>query len=315
MDARSIPSFHLSESAHGIADGARHGLAPRSECSQNQSKPNTRQAPHIATAVRTTICLASLLLSYSAHAQQPKYAAFWRWFDAHSARLLAMQSSSDPILDSLSRALAKVDAGLTFEIGPPAPMREFVISADGVQSVFPGVEALAGAAPVLSHWRVTKFRPRRLTLNVLKLNGTSFDPARIHFLLTKDDPGKVGIVLFFDHYAASQHDMYARAGFLLLDEALGEYDMETRVGAIDFVGADSPHFSQSRPLGELARAFDSYFRRQSAIVLVILPPRALVVLTSRTRSPWPTLGARDLPRRRRHVAVATDRPPRLPSTI
>ena len=39
----------------------------------------------------------------------------------------------------------------------------------------------------------------------------------------------------------ARHDIVAHAGYLLLDEALGEYDMETRVGAIAFGGVKSEH--------------------------------------------------------------------------
>jgi len=39
----------------------------------------------------------------------------------------------------------------------------------------------------------------------------------------------------------AQHDIFAQTGYLLLEEALGEYDMETRVGAIAFGGVKSEH--------------------------------------------------------------------------
>ena len=39
----------------------------------------------------------------------------------------------------------------------------------------------------------------------------------------------------------AQHDIFAQTGYLLLEEALGEYDMETRVGAIGFGGVKSEH--------------------------------------------------------------------------
>jgi len=37
--------------------------------------------------------------------------------------------------------------------------------------------------------------------------------------------------------------------------------METRVGAIDFLGRDSQYYAQSRPLAELPAAFDKFFAR------------------------------------------------------
>src|SRR4051812_39573525 len=104
-----------------------------------------------------------------------------------------MQSSSDSILDSLGAALAGVDSNLTFEIGPPRADRELVLSADGIRAAFPEVEALAAAAPALAGWQVIKFRPRRRPLNTLQLNGRSFDPKRVRFVIARDDPGKAGL--------------------------------------------------------------------------------------------------------------------------
>jgi hypothetical protein len=67
------------------------------------------------------------------------------------------------------------------------------------------------------------------------LGGQRFEPAHARFLLVKDAPEKVSIVLFLEHYTSNRHDDFAKASFLILDEALGEYDRETHVGSIDFL--------------------------------------------------------------------------------
>lgn len=209
------------------------------------------------------VLLFATLFARATEAQSSSPAAFWAWFALRSDRLHALRGADDPLLDSLSVALRLVHPDLTFELGPEVAdgPRELVVSADGIQTAFPAVETLVGVAPTLSQWRLVKFRPRRAVLNVLTLRGRRFDPARARFLLVRDEPGKVGVVLFFEHFAAAEHDLFAEAGYLLLDEVLGEYDVETRVGAIEFLGADSPYFAQSRPLAELAAAFDEQFPR------------------------------------------------------
>ena len=98
-------------------------------------------------------------------------------------------------------------------------------------------------------------------MSQLTISGHQFDPAHTRFLLIKDDPGKVGILLFLENYKSAERDLFRQAGFLILDEALGEYDMETRVGAIDFLGRDSQYYAQTRPLAELPAAFDKFFAR------------------------------------------------------
>jgi hypothetical protein len=207
--------------------------------------------------------LAALLLLVPTllSAQQAKRAEFWRWFAAHSPALQRAEGDRDPMLDSLGAALARVHKDLTFELGPRGARRDLVLSADGIREAFPEVEALYAAAPRMAQWHVIRFRPRRATLSTLAISGHQFVPARTRFLLTKDDPGKVGILLFLENYSSAERDLFGQAGFLILDEALGEYDMETRVGAIDFLGRESKYYAQSRPLTELPAAFDHFFAR------------------------------------------------------
>ena len=45
-------------------------------------------------------------------------------------------------------------------------------------------------------------------------------------------------------------------GFLFLDECLGEFDVETKVGSISFQGFESEHFEKSKPIEELPATFD-----------------------------------------------------------
>lgn len=59
-------------------------------------------------------------------------------------------------------------------------------------------------------------------------------------------------------YNANEHKTYAAIGYLLLDQALGEFDVETRVGEIRFQ-APSGGNSGTKSLRELPVAFDSYF--------------------------------------------------------
>lgn len=74
---------------------------------------------------------------------------FWNWFLAQHRRLHTAEYSDDSLLDEVQDALRAVDARLAFEIGPPEPVREFVISADGLIDVFPAIVSLMSAAPSL----------------------------------------------------------------------------------------------------------------------------------------------------------------------
>jgi hypothetical protein len=96
---------------------------------------------------------------------------FWNWFNRHEEELFAFEADQERIFDQLATALQRVDRDLTFEFGPRAAIREFVISAGGIKRAFPSVSALALAAPTLDRWRVMAFRPRRSLSNVVEFRG------------------------------------------------------------------------------------------------------------------------------------------------
>lgn len=151
---------------------------------------------------------------------------------------------------------------LTFEFGPVKDgKREFVLSAGGIKAAFPAVEALYSKAPALPRWVWVKFRPRRVPINDLDYGGKKVRADDVRYLLAKDGD-KVGIVLFFDGYSDAEKTTYGQIGYLFLDEALGEYAVETQVGFIGFDSRESKHFDRSHPLRELPGAFDEYFGRR-----------------------------------------------------
>lgn len=184
------------------------------------------------------------------------HAKFWAWFVANEASLFNFEQDQDRIFSNLAAALATVHPDLVFEFGPVRDgKREFVISAGGLQAVFPAVEALAAAAPELPRWRVTKFRPRRAYSGTLSLGGVSVSTDQIFFSADPDD-GKLGLTLYIDGYARTPNSVYEHIGYLLLDSALGEYDVETKIGFIRFAPTPLDGTRELRPLDELARLVD-----------------------------------------------------------
>jgi len=187
---------------------------------------------------------------------------FWKWFQNNEILIYNFENDREHIFDKLNSELEKVNKGLTFEFGPikEDDTREFIISADGIQKVFPAVERLFNKRPELTHWKVIKFRPRRYPLSDITINNTTVKADEVNYILFDDqDPDKVGIMLFFKDYYKDEKDTLGQAGYLLLDEALGEYDVETRVGAIIFESRDSRYYAQSHPLIELAEDFNGQF--------------------------------------------------------
>lgn len=191
-----------------------------------------------------------------------KEAEFWKWFEANGQILYEFEVDQERIFDQLQAELQKVHPNLTFEFGPPQDggWREFVISADGIREAFPAVESLFSRAPQLDQWKFVKFRPRRTPMPVC-FGSRCVKPEDVHFQLFRDGD-KIGIMLFIDGYLQQDRDFFAQAGYLLLDESLGEFTVETEVGFIDFTGRDSKYYDNELAFPGLARAFDDALMRK-----------------------------------------------------
>lgn len=179
---------------------------------------------------------------------------FWRWFDKHQDRLLDFESDQERTFDELSRALSRVNPELTFEFGPKAERREFVISAGGIRSAFPAVTSLVASAPQLDRWRITAFRPRRTPINIVEIGQTRVDPADVEFSLLSNGT-MIGIHLFIPGFKEDSTP-HKQIGYLMLDEALGEYDVETKVGLIKMLPSEPASIYRRYPIADLPALFD-----------------------------------------------------------
>jgi len=89
----------------------------------------------------------------------------------------------------------------------------------------------------------------------LRIGDKKVDPDDVRCQLFKDGD-KVGIMLFFKDYSEDEEDIYGQIGYLMLDQALGEYDVETKVGFIEFTSNESKYYDGAFPLSALAEYFD-----------------------------------------------------------
>ena len=203
--------------------------------------------------------------TFSLFASDSKEATFWNWFQKNENRIFLFEKDRERVFDDLAAAMKKVNPDLTFEFSPILSdgRREFVISAGGIKGAFPTVEKLYSSAPKMDRWIFVKFRPRRKPIHDLEFSGKKVQASDVHYLLFRDnDPTKVGVMIFLDGYRDEQKMTFGQIGYLFLDEALGEYDVEMKLGAIVFQARDSKHFEKARQLDELPKDFDDYFAGQ-----------------------------------------------------
>lgn len=200
------------------------------------------------------------ILSFSKAFAASTEQTFWKWFEKNQDMLFNFEENREPIFNKLSSAMNKVHPDLTFEFSSVLEngTREFVISAGGIKNAFSAVESLYDSAPQLQKWEFIKFRPRRNPMNDVNFGNKTIAANDVYYKMFKDDE-KIGLLVFIDAYNKEEENTYANIGYLFLDEALGEYDVEMKVGFIEIYSKESAHFKGSRPITELPDHFDEFF--------------------------------------------------------
>ena len=178
---------------------------------------------------------------------------FWEWFVDHEHRLFHFEVFRDELMPALNEQIKLVHPALCFGIGPVwEGRREFTISANGNLPAFPAVTALHGAHPELPRWDVVKFRQRFGPIPHLNFEGIRVESRELRFALHRDGD-KLGIVVFMLGHDDPQRQ---HAVFIMLDHTLGEYDMETRVGAVGWLPLDEVEQYPTCTLEQLPDIFD-----------------------------------------------------------
>jgi hypothetical protein len=159
------------------------------------------------------------------------YVKFWQWFSDHSSELLLFEDREEELTKKLTRELRKVHPDLVFAIGPTENgKREFVISANGIQSVFPVVVDLYKEAPEMKQWIVTPFHPRKGAELEVTLEDVTLSSDEVYFTYTIEED-KLGLTLYTE---TMLEEKVMTILFLFLDNALGEYDVATKIGSVEF---------------------------------------------------------------------------------
>jgi hypothetical protein len=203
------------------------------------------------------------LLTTQCHASSATPESFWSWFKDHDNAYFSLAPDDvvrrEPLFDELSTELGKVNPDLTFEFGPLIDgKRDFVISAGGIKDAFPAVRELVAHAPALAHWRVIAFRPRRSPVSTIEFQDVKLKPEQVRVRLAADG-AKIGLTLLMPGYTEARGAEFGQAAYLLLDEALGEYDVETKVGFIGFEALPLTTPADTVPLSELSTSFDRMY--------------------------------------------------------
>lgn len=193
--------------------------------------------------------------------------AFWKWFVENEDALFKTVDPNAAIYEFLAERLKKVHESLVFEMSAAAESpREFVISADGDREAFFAVEELADAAPPLPRWKITRFRPRvpDYASTSLQFGEHILKAEEIEYQLLAGRDRKTGQVslavrLFMPGCTREGDPDFLNMGFLLLDCALGEYDIETKLNMVEILPVNQQAEGPRYPFASLREHFDDAF--------------------------------------------------------
>lgn len=164
--------------------------------------------------------------------KKTKYDLFWEWFLENEEMIFDnVEENGTEISVMIQNELTKVSQDLCFEIPflIENDKRDFIISADGIEQVFPEVVALKEHAPESRLFHIIAFRPRTHQKDqVVEMDGifVSYEDVYFQYELT-DLP--IDINVYIKDYDG-EDNRYVHAYFILLDTLVGEYDAVTLIG-------------------------------------------------------------------------------------
>ena len=196
-----------------------------------------------------------------------QFTDFWTWFQANEADF---PSSVTDIYaaygDELTRRVAEISPRLVCEIAVREDREnELVISANGDKELIPFVQAFVDSAPPIDGWKIVAFRPREESYATFTLNIGERDPGEL--VLEAEDlwcwsrvrDDKFYLIILHPDFSDENRELLKSGTFILLDAALGEYDVMTGLHAIDHQKLpDDPESAGLYPFKEVRAVFDEY---------------------------------------------------------
>lgn len=198
-------------------------------------------------------------MSFSIFNKESKEEKFWNWFEKNQETYYSEIENlemREKIFDELTKNLKEINEDLVFEFSPihENNVREFTISAEGIKDLFPVVEKLVEKAPKLKKWKFNAFRQRILGDEFeIQYGDLKIGYSDIYYR-SEDDNGKLGIELNirnFDGKGQTQNAIY-----ILLDGLIGEYDVTTKIGWIEWVKLNENEKENLKPIIELRSEID-----------------------------------------------------------
>ncbi len=166
---------------------------------------------------------------------------FWDWFIKNKTNLEEFIKSDNKdysIYNQLTNKLHKFNNLLY----PELTIDEndnfvLIVTPDGIKDGIAPTKEIIESAPLIDHWVLKKFRQATDKMD-LNFNGLELKYTEIRIWRNfKIEEVKVDIAVLIKNYN-EKDTRFISLAFLYLDHILGEFNVLTRVGYIDFLGWD-----------------------------------------------------------------------------
>jgi len=134
-----------------------------------------------------------------------------------------MESADEPDYVLLLERLQELSPDIYFEFMTSPEGNEFVITADGEQSLFPLVEEIIAAAPKLDNWSFFALKPQFGFPELSEWEGVRMRIANVRCILLECmDTDELGLRLIVPHIDPATEDSLHNALLRAIDHGLGE---------------------------------------------------------------------------------------------
>lgn len=179
------------------------------------------------------LALIGLVSLSMTHASQ--ISEFWTWFQTNEANFPQTSEFDATFGDEMAGRLADIKSGLVYEIAIlDDAENELIISGDGVEELIPFVQDVVQSAPATEGWKIVAFRPRMDNYASFTLNfgDRTFDPRQL-WCWSRVEDGNFDLVVYHADYSEDNRNLIVNGTYVLLDMALGEFDVMTGIRYID----------------------------------------------------------------------------------
>lgn len=137
-----------------------------------------------------------------------------------------------------------------------ASYSNLVISCDGISASIKSVKAVIATAPALDNWKIIAFRQRKSVADQ-ELDGVVIKLKDIFFTYSFNENNLINLTIYVKNYANEQRNTFLAITFLYLDHLIGEYDVMSKLGAIDVRKLEDKSYDHLLPITELVDLCDS----------------------------------------------------------